>query len=122
MRDNRERLLDIQEAIANIEKYASRGREAFDHDELIQTWIMHHIQTIGEAVRGLTDEFRAQHPEVVWEDIVGMRNIIIHRYFGIDLKAVWSVAETDIPILKEKIEKMLGEMKEDKEEEGEEET
>lgn len=81
---------------------------------------MHHIQTIGEAVRGLTDEFREQHPEVVWEDIVGMRNIIIHRYFGIDLKAVWSVAETDIPVLKEKIENMLGEMKDDKEEEGEE--
>ena len=117
MRDNRERLLDIQEAIANIEKYASHGHEAFDHDELIQTWIVHHIHTIGEAVRGLTDEFRKKHPEVVWEDIVGMRNIIIHRYFGIDLKAVWSVAETDVPILKEKIEKMLSEMKDDKEEE-----
>lgn len=85
MRDNRERLLDIQEAIANIEKYASRGREAFNQEELIQTWIVHHIQTIGEAVCGLTDEFREQHPEVVWEDIVGMRNIIIHHYFGIDL-------------------------------------
>jgi uncharacterized protein with HEPN domain len=49
MRDYNKRLLDILEAIENIEKYASCGHEAFEHDELIQTWIVHHLQIIGEA-------------------------------------------------------------------------
>lgn len=56
MRDDRERLLDIQEAIERIEKYAVRGREAFERDELIQTWVLHHLQIIGEAVRALSPE------------------------------------------------------------------
>lgn len=51
MRDDRERLLDIVEAIERIEKYTVRGRTAFDEDELIQTWVLHHLQIIGEAVR-----------------------------------------------------------------------
>ncbi len=50
MRDDRERLLDILEAIERIEKYTARGRSVFDEDELIQTWVLHHLQIIGEAV------------------------------------------------------------------------
>ena len=49
MRDPRERLRDILEAITRIEKYAGRGREAFEHDELLQVWVVHHLQMIGEA-------------------------------------------------------------------------
>ena len=56
MRDDRERFLDILEAIENIEKYALRGKTAFESDELIQTWIVHHLQIIGEAVRGLSQD------------------------------------------------------------------
>ena len=55
MRDDRERLLDIVEAIERIEKYASEGRAAFEENELIQTWIVHHLQLIGEAVRALSN-------------------------------------------------------------------
>lgn len=51
MRDDRQRLLDIREAIERIEKYASQGRETFDENELVQTWIIHHIEIIGEAAR-----------------------------------------------------------------------
>ena len=51
MRDDRERLLDILEAIERIERYAARGREAFENDELLQTWVVHHVQIIGEAAR-----------------------------------------------------------------------
>jgi uncharacterized protein with HEPN domain len=53
MRDYNERLLDILEAIENIEKYTLRGHEAFEHDELIQPWIVHHLQIIGEAACAL---------------------------------------------------------------------
>lgn len=56
MRDDRERLYHISEAIQRIEKYVARGRDAFERDELIQNWIFRHLQIIGEACRGLSSE------------------------------------------------------------------
>jgi uncharacterized protein with HEPN domain len=97
MRSERERLLDILEAIERIEKYAGEGKDAFEADELIQTWIVHHITIIGEACRTLPDDFLASHVNVPWADIVGMRNILVHHYFGIDTDAVWSVVEKISP-------------------------
>jgi uncharacterized protein with HEPN domain len=58
VRDPKERLRDILEAIVNIERYAARGRQAFESDELIQNWFVRHLQIIGEAVRGLPQEVR----------------------------------------------------------------
>lgn len=63
MRDDRVRLEDIVEAAEAIEKYAARGRPAFEQDELIQSWIVHHLQNIGEAARGLSAAFRERDPE-----------------------------------------------------------
>ena len=107
MRSERERLLDILEAIERIEKYAEEGKDAFEADELIQTWIVHHITIIGEACRALSDDFQASHANVPWADIVAMRNILVHHYFGIDKDAVWSVVERDLPELKLKVKMIL---------------
>jgi len=108
MRDDGERLLDIQEAIERIQKYAERGREAFERDELIQTWILHNLQILGEAARAISADFKQQHPEVSWQQIAGMRNILVHDYFGIDVSIVWEVVERDLPILKQQVLVMLG--------------
>lgn len=107
MRDDRERLLDIQEAIANIRKYAQRGRREFENEELIQTWIIHHLLILGEAVAALSDSFKEEHSDIPWSKIVGMRNVLIHNYFGIDLDVVWSVVEDDLPELQRYIEALL---------------
>ena len=107
MRSERERLLDILEAIERIEKYAEKGKDAFDADELIQTWIVHHITIIGEACRSLSEDFQARYANVPWADIIGMRNILVHHYFGIDTEAVWSVVVRDIPELKLNIQVIL---------------
>ena len=88
MRSERERLLDIIEAIERIEKYAAKGRGAFVDDELIQNWMVHHITIIGEACRSLPDDFQARYANVPWADIIGMRNILVHHYFGVDEDAV----------------------------------
>ncbi len=109
MRDDRERLLDIQEAIERIEKYAVRGREVFERDELIQTWVLHHLQMIGEAVRALSPELTQTHAEVAWSKIVGMRNILVHNYFNIDAAIVWAVIENDLPVLNQQINELLDE-------------
>ena len=112
MRSERERLLDILEAIERIEKYAAEGKGAFQADELIQNWMVNHITVIGEACHSLSDDFQARYTNVPWADIIGMRNILVHHYFGIDEDAVWSVVEKDIPELKFNIETILKSLKE----------
>ena len=106
MRTDRERLLDIAEAIQRIESYANRGRAEFEASELIQTWIIHHLQIIGEAVRALSTE-TTEHSEVEWKKNIGMRHILIHNYFDIDKDIVWAVIDNDLPLLKEKVTELL---------------
>lgn len=104
MRDDREKLHDILEAIERIERYAVRGRESFEQDELIQTWFTQNLQVIGEASRALSNDLRTKHPEVPWGKMIGMRNILTHNYFEIDLDIVWAVIDQELSDLKQKIE------------------
>ena len=80
MRDPRERLRDMLEAIEHIERYASRGRDAFERDELIQNWSVRHLQIIGEAARATPQEVRERAANVPWSKITGMRHILMHEY------------------------------------------
>ena len=107
MRDPRERLQDILDAIAHIERYATRGREAFESDELIQRWCVYHLQIIGEAVHALPQDVRDVAPEVPWSKIMGMRHILVHDYFAVDVDVVWDAVEHDLPILKQHIQRLL---------------
>ena len=109
MRDPRERLQDILEAIRQIERYAARGRQAFEDDELIQNWFVRHLQIIGEAARALPQEIGDRVSDVPWSKIVGMRHILVHDYFAVDTQVVWDVVERDLPNLKRKIEALLTE-------------
>jgi uncharacterized protein with HEPN domain len=107
MRDPRQRLRDILQAVANIERHAARGRSAFAQDELIQVWMVHHLSIIGEAAAQLGRAFHDAHPELPWPQIVAMRNVLVHEYFGIDLDEVWTTVERDLPILKSAIQGLL---------------
>lgn len=88
MRHPRERLMDILEAIEHIERYAGKGRADFEGEELIQIWMVHHLQIIGEAAVRLGREFHDRYPVVPWAQVVAMRNILVHEYFGVDLEGV----------------------------------
>jgi len=79
---------------------------------LIQNWMVNHITMIGEACRALPDEFQTSHAAVPWTDIIAMRNLLVHHYFGIDEEAVWSVVERDIPELKRNIQDILNSLPE----------
>jgi uncharacterized protein with HEPN domain len=107
VKDDRERVLHILEAIQRVEKYAGRGRAVFDQDELIQNWMVWHLQVIGEAARALSESFRSRHPEIPWANIIGMRHIIVHEYFGIDLAIVWQSISVNLPDLKRTLELAL---------------
>jgi len=109
MRSDTERLRDMLDAIIAVKKYASKGRAAFDAEELVQTWIIHHLLLMGEAAAQLSEGFCDKHPDVPWSKIVGMRNILIHGYFAIDRHVVWSVVEDDLPPLEQQLRDWLGE-------------
>lgn len=113
MRDPKERLRDILDGIANIERYATRGRRAFESDELIQNWFVRHLQIIGEAVRALPQELRDHEQSIPWSKIMGMRHILVHDYFAVDTDVVWDVVEHDLPDLKAKVEVILRKLESD---------
>lgn len=110
MRADRERLLDILEAIERISKYAAQGREAFFQNELIQVWVIYHLQIIGEAARALSEERRAETGKIIWSKMIGMRNILVHGYFTIDPEIVWAVVENDLDGLREAVENLISEL------------
>jgi uncharacterized protein with HEPN domain len=107
MRSDRERLLDILEAIAKIEQHPCSDIEAFTDNEMQQVWVIHHLQIVGEAAYGMSQQFKADHPQIPWEQIIGMRHVLVHGYFQIDLDIVWAVVEKDLPPLKSAIEAIL---------------
>ena len=109
MRRDVERLEDILEALQRIRQHTSDGREPFDRQELVQVWVIHHLEIVGEACRALSPSLRERHPEVPWSDITGMRNILVHDYFGLDLDEVWSAVDHDLPVLRGQIEAILAE-------------
>ncbi len=107
MRSPQERLLDILEAIARIERYVALGKARFLEDELIQVWIVHHLERIGEAAARLGREFHEAHPQVPWREMVAMRNLLVHEYFSVDLEEVWETVVRDLPLLKAQIQTLL---------------
>jgi len=97
MRDGNERLLDMLEAIEEIERYAIRGRDAFLQDELVQVWMVHHLQIIGEAAARLPSRLRSASPGVPCKQVTGLRNVLVHAYFRVGPLEVWVVVDRDIP-------------------------
>lgn len=107
MRDPAERLRDILEAIAAIERYSNSEKKAFERDELLQAWFVRNLQIIGEAARATPEEIRTLAPEIPWHQIAGMRNVLVHGYFEIDTDLVWDAATRDVPALKSAVEQLL---------------
>lgn len=110
MRRETERLQDILDAITAIERYASQGRQTFDEQELIQVWVVHHLQIIGEAANALSSDLMNQYSEVPWAQIVAFRNIVVHEYFRVSLNLVWAILQNNLPLLKVTVQRMLQEL------------
>ncbi|NJC95622.1 MAG: nucleotidyltransferase [Anaerolineales bacterium] len=111
MRDDRQRLMDMLEAIEKIEQYVSSesASQILADDELLNVWVVHHLQIIGEAASKISPAFREAHPEVAWGGMIGMRHVLVHGYFETNTALVWKVIERDLPQLKAQLKKILEE-------------
>jgi uncharacterized protein with HEPN domain len=107
-RDDSVYLRHILDAISRIEEYLHGvDEEMFYQHYLVQDGVIRQLEIIGEASKRLSREVRASCPNVPWPDIAGMRDKLIHDYFGVDLEAVWLTARDDIPALKAEVSTML---------------
>jgi len=94
----------ILDAIKKIEKYIQGiEEETFKKNDLVQDGVIRQIEIIGEAVKRLSDDITSQSPQVPWQDIAGMRDKLIHDYFGVDIDTVWLTVQKDIPEFKKEI-------------------
>jgi len=101
-----QRLGNVQDAISSIRKHTDEGQDIHDYNELIQIWVIYHFYVLGEAIRAIAEEFptfRDQHPEIKWREIINMRTILAHKYFGISLNVLWKAVQEDFPNLKRNI-------------------
>lgn len=107
----RERLYleDIVAAAETIEEFVQgQHLESFQANRMIRSAVVHQLTIIREAVAHLSEDVRRLHPDVPWSDIKGLRNIVVHNYFGIDWEEVWRAATEDVPVLRTRIAQILG--------------
>ena len=93
-------ILDMLLAARKIQRYCQGiAWNEFGLQEVLQDAVLRLIQIIGEAAWKLSTEYREIHPEIPWQEIIGMRHRLVHEYFHIDLERVWDVVQKDIPVL-----------------------
>ncbi len=99
---------DILESIGKIEEYIGKiEEEDFYRNTQLQDSILRRLEVIGEAAKNVPSDFRNKYSAIPWKRMAGMRDVLIHEYFGVNLKRVWRVVNKDLPRLKKEILKTI---------------
>lgn len=101
-------LSDILDCIKKIEKYTMElSFKEFCKKQIVIDAVVRNFEIIGEAARNVSNKIKSVHKEIPWKEMVGMRNKIIHEYFGVDLKICWKTIRDSLPDLKNKISHLI---------------
>ena len=104
-------LQDILDAIEKIKKYTAKvDYEMFSKNEMMIDAVLMNIAIIGESVKKIPEDVKEKYPDIPWKDIAGMRDKVIHDYFGVDVNIVWETIKKNVPELEQKIKVMLKEL------------
>ena len=107
MKDDAVYLRHILECIESIESYIPNGKSDFFSSKLIQDAVVRNLEVLGEATKRISQDLRRQYSQLPWREMAGLRDVLIHNYFGVDNEIVWNVVEKELPTLKEQIIDML---------------
>lgn len=111
MRDPKLYLLDILKSIESIEKFIENNDyESLKNDDLRLSAILRKLEIIGEAAKNIPENIKQKYPNITWKDISGMRDRLIHFYFGVKFDLIWETIKKDLPFLKEQIKIILKEL------------
>ena len=107
MKGDRLYLTHISDAVEKIETYISGGQNVFVSTSHWQDAVIRQLEIIGEATKRLSKQLCSQYPQVPWRRIAGLRDVLIHDYMGVDIKAVWEITQKDLPGLKKSVQEIL---------------
>ena len=108
-RDFRLFMKDIRDSSEKILKYANRVPvHEFLKDQMLIDAIVRNLEIIGEAVKNIPDGIKKKYPQIEWRKIAGLRDILIHEYFGVDTDVLWDIVKNKIPSLNKEIKKIVG--------------
>jgi uncharacterized protein with HEPN domain len=109
-RDYKVYLEDIVESIRKIRSYTvSFSLQTFSSDAKTFDAVIRNLEIIGEAIKGVPEDVRSRYTDVEWKKIAGLRDILIHEYFGVDMEIVWDIIQNKLPVLESQIKRMLEE-------------
>jgi len=112
MRDYRLYLDDILKAAKRIEKYTRKiTLENLKKDELITDGVVRNLEIIGEAAKNISKNIKNRYPDIEWKKIAGLRDILAHEYFGIDIDVLWDIVKNKLPDLKKRVSRISKEIK-----------
>jgi uncharacterized protein with HEPN domain len=103
MKDDLAYLAHISECIRRIQEDVNGGRDEFFASHTIQDAVIRNLQTLSESTKRLSSEIKAANPEIEWSSIAGLRNVLVHAYFEVDLDVIWRIVQHDLPKLKEAV-------------------
>jgi uncharacterized protein with HEPN domain len=108
MRRDRERILDMLEALDSLAQIILGCSEVeFFASDIIYSACAHKLTIVGEAAARMSTETRERNPGIAWQKVAGLRNVLVHEYFGVDRPMVWEVAVADAPLLRDQIAAIL---------------
>jgi len=108
MRRDRERILDIMEALDSLARSLVDCKEAdFLSNDLLYDATAHKLTIVGEAAARISDEVKDRYPQIEWRKVIGLRNVPVREYFGVDRPMVWEVAVAEAPLLRDRMAAIL---------------